>query len=56
MYLIMEYVGGGELYERIKSQGRLQEDQAKVWFRELIEAVAYIHKVNIYTYTNLILE
>lgn len=41
----MEYVNGGELYERIRQEGKIKESLAKKWFRELIEAVAYIHKV-----------
>lgn len=45
IYFVLEYVEGGELYQRIKSQGRISEPQAKKWFKELIEAVAYIHKV-----------
>ncbi|CEP08069.1 hypothetical protein [Parasitella parasitica] len=44
IYFILEYVEGGELYERIKLEGKIEESQAKVWFRELISAVAYIHK------------
>ncbi|GAA5812905.1 hypothetical protein MFLAVUS_006366 [Mucor flavus] len=44
IYFVLEYVNGGELYERIKQQGRISEPQAKKWFRELIEAVAHIHE------------
>ncbi|KAG2232187.1 hypothetical protein INT48_004115 [Thamnidium elegans] len=44
IYFVLEYVNGGELYERIKQEGRISEPQAKKWFRELIEAVAHIHK------------
>ncbi|KAI8389377.1 kinase-like domain-containing protein [Blakeslea trispora] len=43
-YYVLEYVDGGELYERIKREGKIQESQAKVWFRQLVEAVDYIHK------------
>lgn len=49
IYFVLEYVDGGELYERIKLEGKIDELQAKIWFRELISAVAYIHKV-IYTH------
>lgn len=44
IYFVLEYVDGGELYEKIKLEGRIPETQAKVWFKQLIEAVAYIHK------------
>lgn len=58
IYFVLEYVDGGELYQQIKSQGRIGEPQAKKWFKELIEAVAYIHKVKIifrlmYLYANM---
>ena len=45
IYVAMEYVEGGELFEKIKQRHRLEEPLAKRWFREIIEAVNYIHKV-----------
>lgn len=48
IYIILEYVNGGELYERIKLEGRIEEPQAKIWFKELVMAVAYIHKVDFF--------
>lgn len=56
IYFVLEYVNGGELYERIKQEGRISEPQAKKWFRELIEAVAHIHEVcefYIHTHTHI---
>ncbi|KAI7890793.1 kinase-like domain-containing protein [Mucor mucedo] len=47
IYFVLEYVEGGELYQQIKSKGRIGEPQAKKWFKELVEAVAYIHKHSI---------
>ncbi|KAI7851684.1 kinase-like domain-containing protein [Circinella umbellata] len=44
IYVAMEYVEGGELFEKIKQRHRLEEPLAKRWFREIIEAVYYIHK------------
>ncbi|KAI9263199.1 kinase-like domain-containing protein [Phascolomyces articulosus] len=44
IYVAMEYVEGGELFEKIKQRHRLEEPLAKRWFREVIEAVNYIHK------------
>ncbi|KAI8147967.1 kinase-like domain-containing protein [Fennellomyces sp. T-0311] len=44
IYVAMEYVEGGELFEKIKLRHRLEEPLAKRWFREIIEAVDYIHK------------
>ncbi|KAI9490966.1 kinase-like domain-containing protein [Zychaea mexicana] len=44
IYVAMEYVEGGELFEKIKQRHRLEEPLAKRWFREIVEAVDYIHK------------
>ncbi|KAG1472855.1 hypothetical protein G6F56_001295 [Rhizopus delemar] len=40
----MEHVQGGELLVKIKQNPKITEGQARRWFRELIEAVEYIHK------------
>lgn len=47
IYIIMEYVEGGELFDKIKQSRGLSEPCARKWFREIIEAVQYIHKHNI---------
>ncbi|OAD68727.1 hypothetical protein PHYBLDRAFT_91659, partial [Phycomyces blakesleeanus NRRL 1555(-)] len=44
MCVVMEYVSGGELYDAIRKVRKLQEPKAQKWFRELVEAVGYIHK------------
>lgn len=45
IYIIMENVEGGELFDRIKQSKGLTENCARKWFREIIEAVQYIHQV-----------
>ncbi|KAI9279877.1 kinase-like domain-containing protein [Sporodiniella umbellata] len=45
IYIIMEHVQGEELFTKIKKKQKIPEEQAKAWFRELIEAVSYIHKI-----------
>jgi serine/threonine protein kinase len=47
IYIIMEYLEGGELFDKIKEKGRLQENLAKRWFKEIVEAVKYIHDVGV---------
>ncbi|OBZ91213.1 SNF1-related protein kinase catalytic subunit alpha KIN10 [Choanephora cucurbitarum] len=47
IYIVMEYVEGGELFEKIKQSKGLAEPTARRWFREIIEAVDYIHDHNI---------
>lgn len=51
IYIIMEYLAGGELFDKIKERGRLEENLAKTWFKEIVEAVKYIHDVS----TNIII-
>lgn len=46
IYIIMEYLEGGELFDKIKERGRLEESLAKQWFKEIVEAVKYIHDVS----------
>jgi serine/threonine protein kinase len=46
IYIIMEYLAGGELFDKIKERGRLEENLAKTWFKEIVEAVKYIHDVS----------
>ncbi|KUJ23507.1 Pkinase-domain-containing protein [Mollisia scopiformis] len=47
IYLVLEFLENGELFERISSQGRLQEVEAMKYFRQLISALGYCHSFNI---------
>ena len=47
LYLIMEYVEGGELFDYICEQGRLGSDEALDYFQQLIGAMDYCHRFNI---------
>ncbi|OZJ05789.1 hypothetical protein BZG36_01277 [Bifiguratus adelaidae] len=47
IWIVMEYLEGGELFDRIKEEGRLSERDAKKWFREIVKAVDYIHRHHI---------
>ncbi|KAL0080988.1 kinase-like domain-containing protein, partial [Phycomyces blakesleeanus] len=44
IYIVMECVKGGELFDKIKKYGRIKEIDVQKWFRQLIEAMEYIHK------------
>jgi MAP/microtubule affinity-regulating kinase len=44
VYLIMEYVSGGELHERIVQAQRLCEDEARSVFRQIVCAINYCHE------------
>jgi 5'-AMP-activated protein kinase, catalytic alpha subunit len=43
IFLIMEHVDGGELYDYIVKQGRLREDAARYIFQQIVCALEYCH-------------
>lgn len=47
-YLVQEYVNGGELFEYISHKGALPEHEAIRLFRQVIRALAYCHRLNVY--------
>lgn len=44
VYLIMEIVGGGELFDFVLQKERLSEHEARKLFREIVSAVDYMHR------------
>lgn len=46
-YLVLEYIDGGELFGAITSHGRLAEEAAMSYFRQILAAVGYCHSLNI---------
>ncbi|XP_024386827.1 CBL-interacting serine/threonine-protein kinase 9 [Physcomitrium patens] len=48
IYIVLEYVTGGELFNKIAQQGRLSEDEARKYFQQLIDAVDYCHSRQVY--------
>lgn len=47
LYLVMELCAGGELFDRIKSQGSYNEKDAAFVLRQITEGLAYLHKNNV---------
>lgn len=47
LYITMDYVSGGELYSKIASGGRMSEDTARGYFKQILEGVRYCHELNI---------
>ncbi|KAG8482328.1 hypothetical protein CXB51_027290 [Gossypium anomalum] len=43
IYIVLEFVTGGELFDNIARRGRLKEDDARTYFHQLINAVDYCH-------------
>ncbi|XP_051132279.1 CBL-interacting serine/threonine-protein kinase 6-like [Andrographis paniculata] len=48
IYLAMEFLRGGELFERIHRRGRLGEEAARSYFRQLISAVDFCHSRGVF--------
>ncbi|KAG5555408.1 hypothetical protein RHGRI_012823 [Rhododendron griersonianum] len=48
IYMVLEYVTGGELFDRIASKGKLSEAQARKVFQQLIDGVSYCHNKGVY--------
>ncbi|KAJ7974366.1 Non-specific serine/threonine protein kinase [Quillaja saponaria] len=44
IYVVMEYVKSGELFDYIVEKGRLQEDEARIFFQQIISGVEYCHR------------
>ena len=47
IFIVLELVTGGELFDKIVQVGKLSEDQARFYFNQLIEGVAYCHQMGV---------
>eukprot|EP00252_Welwitschia_mirabilis_P016457 TRINITY_DN362_c0_g1_i2.p1 TRINITY_DN362_c0_g1~~TRINITY_DN362_c0_g1_i2.p1 ORF type:complete len:438 (+),score=26.88 TRINITY_DN362_c0_g1_i2:446-1759(+) len=47
IYFVMEYVKGGELFNRV-SKGKVKEEDARKYFQQLISAVDFCHSRGVY--------
>ncbi|KAJ1354649.1 hypothetical protein KIN20_011642 [Parelaphostrongylus tenuis] len=43
VYIILEFAEGGQLYERMKKKGKLEEPEAAKYVRQLADALSYCH-------------
>ncbi|XP_045788262.1 CBL-interacting serine/threonine-protein kinase 9-like [Trifolium pratense] len=48
IYIVLELVKGGELFDKIAKNGKLKEDEARSYFHQLINAVDYCHSRGVY--------
>ncbi|XP_062143799.1 CBL-interacting serine/threonine-protein kinase 1-like isoform X2 [Alnus glutinosa] len=46
--MVLEYVTGGELFNRIASKGKLKEDEGRKLFQQLIDGVSYCHTKGVF--------
>ena len=47
VFLVLEFMEGGELQERIQQNIRLSENLTKFYFLQIFSAVEYLHSNNI---------
>ncbi|KAL6012721.1 CBL-interacting serine/threonine-protein kinase 8 [Asimina triloba] len=48
IYIILEFITGGELFDKIVRHGRLSEMEARRYFQQLIDGVDYCHSKGVY--------
>ncbi|OLY85186.1 cAMP-dependent protein kinase catalytic subunit alpha [Smittium mucronatum] len=47
LYMVMEFVPGGELFSHLRRAGRFPTDVARFYASEIVLAIEYLHKYNI---------
>jgi aurora kinase len=47
IYLILEYISGGTLFDYLGEQGKLQPKEAAIYLKDIIEALDYMHEKSI---------
>lgn len=47
LYLILEYIEGGELFDYLIKRGKLLEHEAVSYFKQIINGIGYLHQFNI---------
>nr|KYP41272.1 CBL-interacting serine/threonine-protein kinase 8 [Cajanus cajan] len=48
IYIILEFITGGELFDKIVNHGRLSEAESRRYFQQLIDGVDYCHSKGVY--------
>ncbi|KAL5832422.1 hypothetical protein ACOSQ3_016096 [Xanthoceras sorbifolium] len=48
IFIVLEFVTGGELFDKIVNHGRMREDEARRYFQQLINVVDYCHSRGVY--------
>ncbi|KAG0501742.1 hypothetical protein HPP92_001814 [Vanilla planifolia] len=47
LYLVMEYLNGGDLYSLLRNLGCLCEEMARLYMAEVVLALEYLHSLNV---------
>jgi serine/threonine protein kinase len=43
IFIVLEFVGGGELFDKIANEGKLPEEKARFYFKQLVEGLEHCH-------------
>uniref|UniRef100_A0A146M5G7 non-specific serine/threonine protein kinase n=2 Tax=Lygus hesperus TaxID=30085 RepID=A0A146M5G7_LYGHE len=47
LHLVLEFVNGGELYQKLTTEGKMKEQDAKLTFAQILSGVKHLHERNI---------
>jgi len=47
LYLILDYVNGGELFWHLKNSGRFDEDRVRFYTAEIVSALGHLHELGV---------
>ena len=48
VYLVLEFLSGGELYDLVKERGKLDEDVARLYFQQICQGVKFCHSRGVF--------
>ncbi|TVU21325.1 hypothetical protein EJB05_30953 [Eragrostis curvula] len=48
IYMVLEFVNGGELFDKIAARGKLPEQEGRKLFQQLIDGISYCHDKGVY--------
>ena len=43
IFIVLEFVGGGELFDKIANEGKLPEEKARFYFKQLVDGLSHCH-------------
>jgi len=43
IFIVLEFVGGGELFDKIANEGKLSEGQSRFYFKQLVNGLEHCH-------------
>lgn len=47
IFIVLELVEGGELFDKVVAAGKFNEEQARFYFRQIIEGLEHCHSIGV---------